>query len=247
MTILPSHPFTLAATRMKMQHLRDDLIAIRGWFGCVHLLVTPDELVLIDSGFLGDFQRIQNAVATLGRKPGDLKAVLLTHGHLDHTLNAARLQEWCGARIYGPVGDERHIQGRYPYRGSARFCSGLESLGRCVLRFRPPAVDHWMRGGDELPYWGGLEVIALPGHTDGHVGFFSRSKRVLLAGDLFADFFRIALPPFFFNTDSSRIPSSIRTAANLGAERIIPNHYFRNTPEDTIRFQSFARRHHQAH
>jgi glyoxylase-like metal-dependent hydrolase (beta-lactamase superfamily II) len=171
-----------------MKQLRPDLFAVRGWFGWIHLLVSDDGIVLVDSGFIGDFLRIQRAIEKLGRKPNDLKVILITHGHLDHTSNAARVRDWSGAKVYAPLGDELHIQGRYPYRGAARVCGSLEKIGRWLINFTPPVVDAWLCDGEELPLWGGLKVVGLPGHTNGHIGFYSSVKRVLFAGDAFAVF-----------------------------------------------------------
>ena len=174
-----------------MKQLRSDLFAVRGWLGWTHLLVGDEGVVLLDSGFIGDFPRIQRAMKALGRKPDDVKAILLTHGHLDHTANASRLQAWSGAKVYAPVGDELHIEGRYPYQGVARVCGALERLGRWLLQYRPPRVDTWIHDGDELPFWGGLQVVSLPGHTNGHIGFYSPTKRVFFVGDAFALSFQI--------------------------------------------------------
>ncbi len=124
-----------------MRQLRPDLFAVRGWIGWVHLLVDEAGIGLVDSGFIGDERRIKRAIRSLGLQASDLKAILLTHGHLDHTMNAAGLQTWSGARIFAPAGDELHVAGQYPYTGRARVCGWLEATGRTVLRYRPPSVD----------------------------------------------------------------------------------------------------------
>jgi glyoxylase-like metal-dependent hydrolase (beta-lactamase superfamily II) len=209
-----------------MKQLRPDLFAVRGWFGWTHLLVGNDGVTLVDSGFIGDFSRIQRAIRTLGRKPTDLKAVLITHGHLDHTSNVARICDWSGAKVYAPLGDELHIEGRYPYRGSAVVCGCLETVGRWLTSYTPPSVDVWVRDGEELPFWGGLKLIGLPGHTDGHLGFYSHSKRVIFAGDAFTLSPCVALPPAILNTNPPRVRESFKKLATYEADLIIPTHYF---------------------
>jgi glyoxylase-like metal-dependent hydrolase (beta-lactamase superfamily II) len=209
-----------------MKQIRPDLYAIRGWFGLVHLLVQAGELILMDSGFIGDFRRVQQAIQQLGRQPSDLKAILLTHGHLDHTMNAARLQQWSGAKVYAPTGDEQHVRGCYPYRGVARGCGLLEAWGRAVVGYEPPRVDVWMHENDELPFWGGLRVVSLPGHTVGHCGFYSDSKGVFFVGDLFAFSWGVVFPPGLFNTNTAQIKESLLKTNQFAVKLFVPAHYF---------------------
>ena len=59
-----------------------------------------------------------------------------------------------------------------------------------MLRVGQPAIiDVPIADGDELPFWGGLRVVHLPGHTLGHCGFYSKAHDLLFSGDLFASYF----------------------------------------------------------
>lgn len=221
------------ARNLSMREVFPNVFAIRGWLGWTHLLLDNDTVTLVDTGFVNERRRIQHAVQKLAGSPQALRTILLTHGHLDHTLNAAALQQWSGADVIAPVADQLHVAGRYPYRGAARICGALEALGRAVLRYRPPRVTGWVQPDDELPVWGGLRVVALPGHTAGHVGYYSARHRVLFVGDAFAVSWRIALPPRFLNTQPEQVLTTFRALAAWDVDQFIPAHYLW-LPADTV-------------
>jgi len=219
---------------------------IRGWHGCFHLLHDAErhEAVLIDAGLMGEMGSLLAALTSLGLRCGDIRAILLTHGHLDHTGNLARLREMTGAPVFAHPAEQRHIDGRFPYRGVARLCGAMEAFGRMVLRYRPMAIDEPLVPGAELPFWGGLEVIHLPGHTEGHCGFYSRRFDLLFSGDLFACYwFSTHLPPPFLNCCAEKMPASVRRVMEMSPRYLVPNHYDRADFEmHRRRFDLMARR-----
>ena len=111
------------------------------------------------------------------------------HGHLDHTLNIARLKELSGCQIYAPGKDYDLIAGHHCYEGWNKIGGLFENIGAGLINYQPPIVDHWFESGDTLDYVGGLEVISLPGHTPGHCGFLLRDRELLFANDLFSNHF----------------------------------------------------------
>ena len=82
--------------------------------GCCHLLVEGDRAVMLDTGLAGETFRIRWLFRRLGLKPQSLKAILMTHGHLDHAGNLARLKDWSGAKIFAHPLEQAHIDGTYP-------------------------------------------------------------------------------------------------------------------------------------
>lgn len=209
-----------------------------------YLLVENDQAVLIDTGFVGYLRAISKALGAVNLGWRSIEATLLTHGHLDHTLNAAMLKKLSGAPVHAHSCEDLHIMGRYAYRGMSRVCGCMEAAGRAVFQYRPVAVDRTMEDGDELPFWGGLRVVHLPGHTRGHCGFYSQRHDLLFTGDLFAtERTRTVLPPAIFNTEPERFQESIEKVMALNPLGLLANHCDTAPPEvQKRRFDEFAKK-----
>jgi glyoxylase-like metal-dependent hydrolase (beta-lactamase superfamily II) len=203
------------------------LYAIRGVMGMCHLLVDDAGAILLDTGLVGEPWQIVSKLRRLGRGPDAIKAILLTHGHLDHVGNLAWAKAWTEAPIYAHPLEQAHINGTYPYVGITRWCDRLERTGRLLLRVGQPArIDVPITDGDELPFWGGLRVVHLPGHTLGHCGFYSVRHDLLFSGDLFASyFFNVHEPPAILNDAPQLMSDSLNRARAINPSLIVPQHY----------------------
>ena len=211
-----------------MRNVPANLHSIRTAMGCFHLLVEEDgaSAVLIDAGFFGEMWYLRRLLKKLRLAPGAIRAILLTHGHLDHVGSLPELQAWTGAPVWAHALEQAHVAGTYPYTGLSRVCGWLEAAGRRLLGRRIGRVDRTFADGDLLPFWGGLEVVHLPGHTRGHCGFYSARHDLLFSGDLFASyFFNTHRPPSILNSVPAEFPASFARVAELDPALIVPNHY----------------------
>ncbi len=209
-----------------MKNLPDNLYSLPAFLGHINILVEGDECVLIDTGMLGELGRLKRQLSKLGMDWASVKAILLTHGHLDHAGNLAKLVRLTGAAVYGHTEEQIHLDGEFPYRGYNRVCGWLEGLGRFVTRYEGGFIDQPVEDGQVLPFWGGLEVIHLPGHTRGHCGFYSRKHDLLFAGDLFLSYFCFHyLPPFIFSNCPERFEESYEKVIKLNPSQILPSHH----------------------
>lgn len=148
---------------------------------------------VIDPG--GDLSEIQNFMEILDLQP---EVALVTHGHFDHCGAAAQFAERTGVRIEGPHRGDAPMIGRLPFqstqfaemarartdRPDAEIVRLLESpTANASVRSFEPA--RWLEHGDVVRFGEEeLEVLHCPGHSKGHVAYFSRSTRQAFVGDI---------------------------------------------------------------
>jgi len=128
------------------------------------------EAAVIDPG--GDLDRILEAVAQHGLT---LKAIWLTHAHIDHAGGTGELAQRLGLPIIGPhPGDQFWIDGLPQQSTMFRFPP--------ALAFTP---TQWLADGDTVRIGHcELAVRHCPGHTPGHVVFHSAQARRAFVGDV---------------------------------------------------------------
>lgn len=169
-----------------------------------YLFDDEGDLTLVDTGTAGSAERILAGVRELGKQPQDLRRILVTHLHADHTGSLAELKRRTGAQVYmHPADAERVRQGIasrpcVPAPGHIKGVLVRASM-RGVARVEPAETDVAIEDGQELPVAGGLVVISAAGHTAGQVVFlWPRHGGVLIAGDAVSHLFgRLDLPMLF--------------------------------------------------
>lgn len=184
------------------------------------------EAIVIDPG-----DDIDQILPILARHNLRVKAIVITHAHIDHIGGAAKLKTATGAPVYmnandAPLYDALDMQAGW---------LGVPTPARTE-------IDSPLRDGDSLRL-GGVELHALhtPGHTQGSVSLWIPAENKLLAGDtLFRDSIgRTDLP----GGDSRMILSSIREKLlNLPDDAVvIPGHGESTTIGREKRFNPFLR------
>jgi glyoxylase-like metal-dependent hydrolase (beta-lactamase superfamily II) len=149
----------------------------------LYLILETTGLTLIDAGLAKSGPKVAlEAIAKLGHKPQDLKRILFTHSDPDHTGGAAELKQISGSSLQASAHEASMMaQGQPGRRPNNAFVKLMVAL--MLPRIPAQTADVILEDGQDIPVLGGLRVISTPGHTPGHVSFYSGSTKILFAGD----------------------------------------------------------------
>jgi hydroxyacylglutathione hydrolase len=120
----------------------------------IWLLESGRSAVVVDPG---DAKAVERALQDRGL---ELRAVLVTHHHMDHIGGLPELHRRFGVPVYGPAAEADHI----------------------------PGLTHRLEAGERITPEGlerEFQVIPVPGHTRGHIAFYT-SGFVLCGDTLFS-------------------------------------------------------------
>lgn len=199
------------------------LYEIRLGFVNAFLLETEDALALVDTGFAASADAILKAIAAIGRQPHQVRDILVTHCHADHSGSVAALKQTTGATVWMHAEDAAMVRAgksMRPMTAAPGLANGL--LFRLLIRTAPQTiepidVDREVADGDALPIAGGLRAIHVPGHCAGQLAFlWPQHGGVLLAADACANAFALALSPAYENLDQGK--RSLAKLASLDFE-----------------------------
>ena len=142
-------------------------------------------LTLVDAGTRSAPKTILAALAQLGKAPGDVTHLLLSHAHNDHTGGARAVVDATGAQVQTHEREAVYVrEGRMPQVDTSTRGGRLMSrLPGSVKGFAKVGVDGTFEDGDVLPLAGGISVVHTPGHTPGHLCFAEEQTRLFFSGD----------------------------------------------------------------
>lgn len=127
---------------------------------------------LREAGLLVDAP--QDAAAWLQRAGHKVELLLLTHGHIDHVLDAAKIQREHGCQVgfhaeTGPMVTDPNFFRRFGFQFE------VEPVQADFLIDETPAVT--LAGLD-------FQVLLVPGHCPGSLCFLEKKERILFGGDV---------------------------------------------------------------
>ena len=146
-------------------------------------LIAGETLTLVDSGLPWHPGGALKYIRSIGRRPDELKNILVTHSHPDHVGGTLSLVRKTGASVIAHRSDTKRGGNNDINLGYTGMLGSfpLPLLGRTE-------VSLLVEDGDVLPLHGGIRVIHTPGHTPGSVCFLMEEGKILFSGDtIFSD------------------------------------------------------------
>lgn len=181
------------------------------------LIVSGEELTLVDTGYPQFMQLIENAMLKQGYDPGKLKNIIITHYDDDHigalydfrakypsvTVIASEVE---APFISGLAKSERLVQAEallleMPVEEQA---SGQEFV-QLLKDLKHVPVNQTVREG-ECILDGRCQVIATPGHTSGHISLYFPELSSVITGDAAVNEqgeLAVANPQYCFDLESA--------------------------------------------
>ncbi|MGV0605289.1 MBL fold metallo-hydrolase [Mycolicibacterium sp. XJ1904] len=203
-------------------------------------LVTDEAgVMLIDTGFPGSRDDVLASLREVGFGVDDLRAILLTHAHIDHFGSAIWFAKTYGTPVYCHAAEVGHAKREYLEQASPTdiakhvwrprylmWSVAITRKGAMVRDGIPTAQVLTEQVAAGLP--GKPVAIPTPGHTGGHCSFLVDD--VLVSGDALVTGHPLStrggpqLLPGLFNHDQDGCVRSLSALGLLDAEVLLPGH-----------------------
>jgi glyoxylase-like metal-dependent hydrolase (beta-lactamase superfamily II) len=203
-------------------------------------LVTEDTgVILIDAGYPGDREDVLASLRQLGHGPGDVRAILLTHAHIDHLGSAIWFANEHGTAVYCHAEEVGHAKREYLEQVSildvalriwrprwAVWGVHVVRSGGLIRDGIPTAQPLTAETAAGLP--GRPMAVSTPGHTSGHCSYVVDG--VLASGDALITGHPLLrhrgpqLLPEVFSHSQRDCLRSLDALALLDTEVLLPGH-----------------------
>lgn len=192
---------------------------------CVYLVdCGTDELVMMDSGAGASYHILVRNAESLGFNLKHLKALILTHKHIDHMGAAAEFRKNYHCKVVAHELDARDIE-----KGE-QILTGAKAYG---VKLEPCTVDIKLNQPETRLAFGKLEfnLIHTPGHTPGGISVVLdiKGKRVLFGQDIHGPLISE------WGADLEQYRQSMEKLISLKADILCEGHFGVYQPADKVK------------
>ncbi len=188
---------------------------------CCVFLVNAGGLVLIDCGVGESFDKLVSNIKKLNISPDNLKAIVVTHAHIDHIGALKRFKDEFGVQVVAHYMDADKIE-----QGTG---VGAEIYG---VEYIPCTVDVRIEDEEETLQFGemNLNVVHIPGHTPGSIAAYldTEKGRILFGQDIHGPYLSV----WGANIEDAR--KSLQKLIDLKADILCEGHFGIYRPAATV-------------
>ncbi len=161
---------------MACVEILEDLFFIeRGYLNANHFVYRGQGPVLVDTGYVSDFEETERLIQSLGVNLSDTRLIVNTHTHCDHIGGNKRIQEKSGCDIALHRIGKHFIDTRDDWSTWWRYYDQKADFFHCTQPLRDG--DTVTLGQHEF------QVIYTPGHAADGIVLYHPEEKILLSSD----------------------------------------------------------------
>ena len=199
------------------------------------LLVNEQGCILVDTGLPDTENKVEKMLRQQHLNFTDIKLIVITHAHIDHAGNAAKIKTLSGAPVVAHRGDLPYFKGEKKMHFCSTgwfgtFFSKIGLIQKPYVSFEPDILLSKDEQLDLRQYGFDGDVIPTPGHTEGSVSVLMDNKNAIVgdlisSGILLGGIIRTNIPkrpPF--EDDPEQVSKELESMVNKGMNTFFMGH-----------------------